>query len=108
MPLYLHVDMTSQSAGTHDGQAPADPRNRLDSLRSGAVLALAVSSVVGIVGLVQWDLRLMLIGLIAGVAIIVTNAIIAAIRHWHARNTEPGAAYLPAEEVVRLRSPKSR
>ncbi len=100
--------MTTQRAGTDRASTPTDPRHALGSLRSGAVLGLAVSSVVGLAGLVQWDLRLMLIGLFAGLAIVVTNATIVAIRHWHARNTEPGAAYLAAEEVVRLRSPKPR
>ena len=78
------------------------------SLRPGAVLGLAVASVVGIVGLVQWDLQLMLIGLLAGAALVVINLVVVAVRHWHARNTAPGATYVAAEDVVRLRSPKSR
>lgn len=84
----------------------AGVRSARVSLQSGAVLGIAVASIVGIAGLVQWDLRLMLIGLLAGLTIVVTSAIVVALRHWHARNTAPGATYLSAEDVVRLRSPR--
>ena len=76
------------------------------SLRSGAILAFVVAVIVSVTGLLQWDLRLMTIGLVAGVGIVCTGGIVAVLRRWHLENTEPGANYLSAEDVVRLRSPK--
>ncbi len=66
------------------------------------MLGLVVTVVVGLVGLVQFDQRLMLIGLIAGPTILLLNAVLAALRRWHNANTRPEATYVSAEEMVRL------
>lgn len=104
----MKIDMTTRYADEEQQTVLTNLRSAPSALRPGAVLGMAVASVVGIVGLVQWDLQLMLIGLVAGVAIVVTNLIVIAVRHWHAGNTAPGATYVDAEDMVRLRSPKSR
>jgi hypothetical protein len=83
-------------------------RRFLSALRPGAVLAIAVAGVVGIAGLLQWNQELMVIGLIAGLAIVSLNVVGVAVRRWHRRNTTLAATYSPAEEVVRLRSPRAR
>lgn len=77
-------------------------------LRPGVVLALSVAAVAGLAGLVQWNQRLMTIGLVAGAAILAVNAVVVAAHRWHTRNTSPEAIYANAEDVVRFRNPKSR
>ena len=77
-------------------------------MRPGVILGVAVAGVVGLVGIVQWNQRLMLLGVIAAIVIIALNLVVVAVRYWHLRNTDPGATYLGAEDVVRLRGPKAR
>lgn len=72
------------------------------ALRPGAMVGLVVAGVVAVVGLLQLDERLMLIGLLAGPIIVVLNAVIVAVRHWHSSNTRPGASYVHAEEMIKL------
>ena len=76
-------------------------------LRPGALLGLIVSVVVGAVGLVQLDQRLMIIGLFAGPTILMLNAVYIAVRSLHAKNTSPCATYVSAEEMVRLQHLKA-
>ena len=83
-------------------------RRFLSALRPGAVLAIAVAGVVGVAGLLQWNQKLMVIGLVAGLVIVSLNVVVVAVRRWHRRNTTLAATYSQAEEVVRLRSPRSR
>ena len=64
-------------------------------------------ALVGLVGIVQWNQQTIQIGFVAGLAVIVVNAVAAAVREWHLRNTAPGATYVDAEELVRLQR-KSR
>ena len=71
-------------------------------LRPGAMLGLIVAAIVGLTGLVQFDQRLMLIGLVALPLILALNAVIVGVRQSHLQNTRPGAAYLSAEEMIRL------
>ncbi len=66
------------------------------------MLGLVVTVIVSLVGLVQLDQRLMLIGLIAGPLIVLLNAVIVGVLRWHHKNTHPEATYLSAEEMVRL------
>ena len=78
------------------------------ALRPGAMLGLVVTSMVGLVGLVQWDQSLMLIGLIAGPLLFALNAVLVGISNWHRRNTEPEATYVSAEDMVRLQRLQSQ
>jgi len=71
-------------------------------MRPGAMLGIIVAAVVAIVGLVQLDERLMMIGLAAGPFIVLTNAVIVAIARWHYANTRPGVGYVSAEDMIRL------
>lgn len=72
------------------------------ALRPGAMVGLVVAAIVAVVGLLQFDERLMLIGLLAGPVIVALNAVIVAVRHWHSSNTRPGASYVHAEEMIKL------
>ncbi len=72
------------------------------------ILGVAIAGVVGIVGIVQWDQQLMITGLIAALVILALNVVVVTTRHWHRRNTDPGALYADAEDVVRLRRPNAR
>ncbi len=72
------------------------------------MLGLIVAVIVGLTGLVQFDQRLMLIGLVALPLILALNAVIVGVRQSHAKNTRPGAAYLSAEEMIRLQSATRR
>ncbi len=72
------------------------------ALRPGAMVGLVVAAVVAVVGLLQFDERLMLIGLLSGPIIVVLNAVLVAVRHWHSSNTRPGAAYVHAEQMIEL------
>ena len=76
-------------------------------LRPGALLGLIVAMIVGTVGLVQLDQRLMIIALLAGPTILMVNAVFVAVRRWHAKNTSPGATYVSAEEMVPLQRLKA-
>ncbi len=78
------------------------------ALRPGVILGVAVAGVVGMVGIVQWDQQLMLTGVVAALVIVALNLVVVAARHWHLRNTEPAATYVDAEDVVRMRRPRSR
>lgn len=65
---------------------------------------MIVAAIVGLTGLVQLDQRLMLIGLIALPLIVALNAVIVGVRQSHLQNTQPGATYLSAEEMIRIQS----
>lgn len=78
-------------------------RGVLLNLRPGIVLAMAVTSVVGIAGIIKWDRGLINIGLLAGVAILAMNVVLLLTRHWHRRNTELQATYRGPEDAIRLR-----
>jgi len=71
-------------------------------------MGVMVAGVVGLVGLVQWDQGLMLLGIIAALVVVAVSAVASAARYWHMRNVDPGASYVGAEDVVRLRSPRTR
>lgn len=73
------------------------------ALRPGAMLGLVVTVIVGMVGLVQLDQRLMLIGLIAGPLIVILNVVVSGVTTWHEKNTRLEATYLDAEDMIRLR-----
>ena len=89
-----------------DTTRTATPFTPNQSIRSAAIIALVVAVIVGTVGLARWDLRLMTVGLFAGVAIGLVGIAVAMLGRYHAANTAPGATYLSAEDVIRLRSPK--
>lgn len=101
--------MFARSASAYESR-PADRLQRapLAQLRPGVVLAVVVVSVVGGAGIIQWDRRLVIIGLISGAVIMALNVVGVALRRWHRRNTQVGVAYADAEVVVRLRSPRKR
>ncbi len=67
------------------------------------MLGLVVTVIVGMVGLVQLDQRLMLIGLIAGPLIVILNVVVSGVTTWHEKNTRLEATYLDAEDMIRLR-----
>ncbi|MDW3180345.1 MAG: hypothetical protein R8J94_23440 [Acidimicrobiia bacterium] len=83
-------------------------RNMVSRLRPGGVLALAVVSVVGAFGIIQWNQRLIITGFAAGLVIIAINIVVVTTQYWHRRNTTLEASYLGADEVVRHRTPKPR
>lgn len=72
------------------------------ALRPGAMLGIIVAAIVAMVGLVQLDQRLMVIGLLAGPIILIANAVVVAVSRWHVSNTQPGALYVDAERLVEL------
>ena len=84
----------------------ARSRRGLERLKPGVFIALVVTSVVGITGIVQWNQRLVIIGLLSGAALIAINIVAVLISHWHRRNTRLDASYASAEDVVRLRRPR--
>gem|GEM_PF-1792269 len=86
----------------------ARARRLLTRIRPGAVLAVAVISVVGLVGIFEWDQRLIVTGFIAGMMIVAINIVVVTTQHWHRRNTQPEIIYPSAEEVVRRRTPQRR
>ena len=100
--------MANTDLGTATIEVAQRARRLPAKLRPGMILGVSVVGLVGLVGVVQWDQRLILTGLIAGMAIIFLNGIVVALRHWHLRNTSPGATYVDAEDLVRLRQPKTR
>lgn len=71
------------------------------------MLGLVVTAIVGLVGLVQLDQRLMVIGLSAGLLIVLVNAVVAAVSRWHEKNTRPEATYVSAEDMIRLQRLRS-
>ena len=72
------------------------------------ILALAVISVVGVVGLFQWNQRLIVIGFVAGATIIAINIVVVTTQRWHRDNIRLDTSYETAEEVVRRRTPRQR
>ena len=68
---------------------------------------MIVAAIVGLTGLVQLDQRLMLIGLFTLPLTVALNAVIVGVRQSHLQNTQPGAAYLSAEEMIRMQRASS-
>jgi hypothetical protein len=68
---------------------------------------VSLITVVGGAGVLSWDRERIITGFVAGAAVLAINVIVVAIRRWHVGNTRLDAAYSPAEEVVRLRSPRA-
>ncbi len=66
------------------------------------MVGLIVAAVVSVVGLVRFDQTLMIIALLSWPAILMLNAVVVAVMRWHSSNTQPGAAYVSAEEMIRL------
>jgi len=64
----------------------ARSRRGLERLKPGVFIALVVTSVVGITGIVQWNQRLVIIGLLSGAALIAINIVAVLISHWHRRH----------------------
>ena len=58
-------------------------------------------------GVLSWDRERIIIGFVAAAAVLAINVVIVAIRGWHVGNTRLDVAYSPAEDVVRLRSPRA-
>lgn len=100
--------MTNERVGNYQATSVDRLRRLSLALRPGVILGIAVAGVVGLAGIVQWNQRLMLLGVIAAFVIIALNFVVVAVSYWHGRNTDPGATYLGAEDVVRLRGPKAR
>jgi len=100
--------MTNREAGSSNNLIALRLARVSAAMRPGVILGVAVAGVVGLVGLVQWDQQLMLTGIVAALAIVALNLVVVATRYWHRRNTNPGAVYVDAEDVVRMRRPNAR
>jgi hypothetical protein len=76
-------------------------------LRPGAVVAVSLITVVGGAGVLSWDRERIITGFVAGAAVLAINVVIVSIMSWQIGNILLYAAYSPAEDVVRLRSPRA-
>ena len=68
---------------------------------------MSLITVVGGAGVLSWDRERIITGFVAAASVIAINVVIVAIGRCHVGNTRLDAAYSPAEDVVRLRSPRA-
>lgn len=102
------VYLRSMAAPGSPGGGARRPVSEQPVWLPGAFAALTVGSITGIVGVIQLDRRIILVGLLAATAVGVVSTVVLWLLKVHRANTAPDRIYRSADSVVKARRPRDR